>query len=60
MTVDSKSEILALQCQGLVAMRFVDYAHIYLNPQKVRNCPQPALKSLLNSNQKEILKRGMT
>ena len=50
----------SLQCQGLVAMRFVDYAQIYLNPQKVRNCLQPAPKSLLLSNQKKILKRGMT
>ena len=41
-------------------MRYIDEPQIYLNPKKVSKSLQVALKCLLLSNQKDILKRGMT
>ena len=52
-----------LQLQGLVAMSYIDCPQIWINRKKAASRCKPLqakLLSLLLSNQKEILKRGMT
>ena len=49
-----------LQLEGLVAMRYIELPHVCLNPKKVSSPCKPIFLSLLLSNQKEIMKRGMT
>ena len=59
MSTLSKFDDKALQFQELVAMRYIEWPDIYLNPKKISNSLQLAPKYLLLSNQKTILKRGM-
>ena len=51
---------VSLQIQGLVAMKYVDYSQICLNPPQKNKLLQAKLASLLLSTKKEILKKGMT